>query len=38
LPWLDGLPEDSITTVQAGRWLQMERSDAVNALLLAFVP
>ena len=38
LPWLAGLPEESIATVQAGRWLHMERSDSVNALLLAFVP
>jgi pimeloyl-ACP methyl ester carboxylesterase len=38
LPWLANVPEESVATVQAGRWLQMERSDSVNALLLAFVP
>jgi len=38
LPWLDGLPEESIATVRAGRWLQKEASDAVTALLLAFMP
>lgn len=38
LPWLADLPEGSVATVRAGRFLHIEQAKEVNALLLAFVP
>jgi pimeloyl-ACP methyl ester carboxylesterase len=34
--WLDGLPEERLVSVEAGRWLHIERADAVSAILANF--